>query len=108
MTTPASSTSSHSIAALIAFVGGGNMARSLIAGLIRQGVPAANIRVAEPVADLRQTLSRDFGVHAVEDARAAVEAADIWVLAVKPQVLPSVCAQLADLAQAQQPLLVSI
>ncbi|WAT14038.1 pyrroline-5-carboxylate reductase [Xanthomonas fragariae] len=108
MTTPASSTSSHSIAALIAFVGGGNMARSLIAGLIRQGVPAANIRVAEPVADLRETLSRDFGVHAVEDARTAVEAADIWVLAVKPQVLPSVCAQLADLAQAQRPLLVSI
>ncbi|WP_115047550.1 pyrroline-5-carboxylate reductase [Xanthomonas arboricola] len=94
--------------ALIAFVGGGNMARSLIAGLIRQGVPAASIRVAEPVAELRDALSRDFGVHAVEQARSAVDGARSWVLAVKPQVLPTVCAQLADLAQAQQPLLLSI
>jgi pyrroline-5-carboxylate reductase len=37
----------------ITFIGGGNMARSLIAGLIRQGVPAAHIHVAEPVAALR-------------------------------------------------------
>ncbi|EKQ63486.1 pyrroline-5-carboxylate reductase [Xanthomonas citri pv. malvacearum str. GSPB1386] len=84
------------------------MARSLIAGLIRQGTPAASIRVAEPVADLRAALARDFGVQVVEDARAAVDATTTWVLAVKPQVLPMVCAQLADLAQAQQPLLVSI
>lgn len=108
MTLPSSSASSHTNAAITAFVGGGNMARSLIAGLIRQGVPATSIRVAEPIAELREALSRDFGVHAVEDARTAVDGAAIWVLAVKPQVLPSVCAQLADLAQAQQPLLLSI
>ncbi|CAD0322450.1 pyrroline-5-carboxylate reductase [Xanthomonas sp. WHRI 8391] len=108
MTLPSSPASSHPNAAITAFVGGGNMARSLIAGLIRQGVPAASIRVAEPIAELREALSRDFGVHAVEDARTAVDGAAIWVLAVKPQVLPSVCAQLADLAQAQQPLLLSI
>lgn len=108
MTLPSSPASSHPAAAVTAFVGGGNMARSLIAGLIRQGVPAAGIRVAEPIAELREALSRDFGVHAVEDARTAVDGAAVWVLAVKPQVLPSVCAQLADLAQAQQPLLLSI
>ncbi|WOB50024.1 pyrroline-5-carboxylate reductase [Xanthomonas hydrangeae] len=108
MTLPSSSASSHPSAAITAFVGGGNMARSLIAGLIRQGVPATSIRVAEPIAEVRDALSRDFGVHAVEDARTAVDGAAIWILAVKPQVLPSVCAQLADLAQAQQPLLLSI
>ncbi|MBZ3918267.1 pyrroline-5-carboxylate reductase, partial [Xanthomonas campestris pv. trichodesmae] len=108
MNTPASSSPSSSATTSIAFVGGGNMARSLIAGLIRQGTPAASIRVAEPVADLREALARDFGVQVVEDARAAVDAATTWVLAVKPQILPMVCAQLADLAQAQQPLLVSI
>lgn len=110
MTTPVASTpsSSSSDVARIAFVGGGNMARSLIAGLIRQGMPAASIRVAEPVAELRDALARDFGVQVVEDARTAVDAAATWVLAVKPQVLPTVCAQLAELAQAQQPLLVSI
>ncbi|QBG88897.1 pyrroline-5-carboxylate reductase [Xanthomonas oryzae] len=110
MTTPVASTpsSSSSDVARIAFVGGGNMARSLIAGLIRQGMPAASVRVAEPVAELREALARDFGVQVVEDARTAVDAAATWVLAVKPQVLPTVCAQLAELAQAQQPLLVSI
>ncbi|PPU40364.1 pyrroline-5-carboxylate reductase [Xanthomonas arboricola] len=108
MTLPSSPAPSPSATALTAFVGGGNMARSLIAGLIRQGVPAASIRVAEPVAELRDALSRDFGVHAVEQARSAVDGAAVWVLAVKPQVLPAVCAQLADLAQAQQPLLLSI
>ncbi|CAD0342352.1 pyrroline-5-carboxylate reductase [Xanthomonas hortorum] len=108
MTLPSSPASSHPSAAITAFVGGGNMARSLIAGLIRQGVPATSIRVAEPIAELREALSRDFGVHAVEAARTAVDGASIWVLAVKPQVLPSVCAQLAELAQAQQPLLLSI
>ncbi|WP_115562539.1 pyrroline-5-carboxylate reductase [Xanthomonas arboricola] len=92
----------------IAFIGGGNMARSLIAGLIRQGVPAASLRVAEPVEELRTGLSRDFGVQAVADARDAADGAATWVLAVKPQVMPSVCAQLAALAQAQQPLLLSI
>ncbi|MEA9564626.1 MULTISPECIES: pyrroline-5-carboxylate reductase [Xanthomonas] len=95
-------------AARIAFIGGGNMARSLIAGLIRQGVPAASLRVAEPVEELRTGLSRDFGVQAVADARDAADGAATWVLAVKPQVMPSVCAQLAALAQAQQPLLLSI
>ncbi|RBG51220.1 pyrroline-5-carboxylate reductase, partial [Xanthomonas oryzae pv. oryzae] len=88
MTTPVASTpsSSSSDVARIAFVGGGNMARSLIAGLIRQGMPAASIRVAEPVAELRDALARDFGVQVVEDARTAVDAAATWVLAVKPQV----------------------
>lgn len=101
MTTPVASTpsSSSSDVARIAFVGGGNMARSLIAGLIRQGMPAASIRVAEPVAELRDALARDFGVQVVEDARTAVDAAATWVLAVKPQVLPTVCAQLAELAR---------
>ncbi len=41
----------------ITFIGGGNMARSLIAGLIRQGTPAAHIHVAEPLAALRQALA---------------------------------------------------
>ena len=46
----------------IAFIGGGNMARSLIGGLVARGVPAAAIRVAEPVDALREALARDFGV----------------------------------------------
>ncbi len=92
----------------IAFIGGGNMARSLIGGLIAGGTQAASIAVAEPVADLRHALAADFGVEVHGDAVSAATGAQTWLLAVKPQVLPEVCASLAQLAQAQQPLVISI
>ena len=92
----------------IAFIGGGNMARSLVGGLVARGVPATDIRVAEPVASLREALRADFGVQVFEQAAEAAAGAATWVLAVKPQVLREVCAGLTSLAQAQRPLVVSI
>ncbi len=78
----------------IIFIGGGNMARSLIAGLIRQGVPAAHIHVAEPVAALRESLAADFGVQVHDNATDAAAQGSTWLLAVKPQVLREVCQSL--------------
>ncbi|MGH8033325.1 MAG: pyrroline-5-carboxylate reductase [Luteimonas sp.] len=92
----------------IAFIGGGNMARSLVGGLIARGMSAAAIRVAEPVDDARVTLEHDFGVRVFADNARAVQDADVWVLAVKPQVLRAVCEALAGLARARRPLVVSI
>ncbi|MBK0025260.1 pyrroline-5-carboxylate reductase [Stenotrophomonas sp. S48] len=95
-------------AASITFIGGGNMARSLIAGLIRQGTAPALIHVAEPVAELRQALADDFGVQTHDNAADAAAQGSVWLLAVKPQVLRGVCQSLQALAQQQQPLVVSI
>ena len=92
----------------ITFIGGGNMARSLIAGLIRQGVPATRIHVAEPVPALREALATDFGVHTYDNAGTAAAHGGTWLLAVKPQVLREVCQSLQALAQANAPLVVSI
>lgn len=92
----------------IAFIGGGNMARSLIGGLIARGHAASAIRVAEPVAALREALQADFGVSVFEDGAQAVAGAKTWVLATKPQVLREVCQHLAPLAQATRPLVISI
>ena len=92
----------------VAFIGGGNMARSLIGGLVARGVPATSIRVAEPMAELRQSLARDFGVHVFADNATAAANATTWVLAVKPQVMRAVCEALAPAAQATRPLVVSI
>lgn len=92
----------------IAFIGGGNMARSLIGGLIARGTAAADIRVSEPVEALREALADDFGVNVGSDNSRAASGAGLWLLAVKPQVMRAVCEALAPLAQAERPLVVSI
>ena len=92
----------------IAFIGGGNMARSLIGGLVARGMPASAIRVAEPVVEVRDALARDFGISPFIDGHAATVDATTWVLAAKPQVLRTVCEHLAMTAQRQQPLVISI
>lgn len=91
----------------IAFIGGGNMARSLVAGLIAGGARPHDILVAEPVAELGDALARDFGVRVFDAATKATDA-DVWVFAVKPQVMRNVCESLAATAQARRPLVVSI
>ena len=92
----------------IAFIGGGNMARSLIGGLLARGTASGDIHVSEPVDALRDALAADFGVRVGADNAAAAGAAGLWVLAVKPQVMRAVCEALAPLAQAQRPVVVSI
>ena len=92
----------------LAFIGGGNMARSLIGGLSRRGFDTSRIRVAEPVAELRQALVADFGVQGFELGPPAVAGAGLWLLAVKPQAMRAACEPLAGPAQAARPLVVSI
>jgi pyrroline-5-carboxylate reductase len=92
----------------IAFIGGGNMARSLIGGLLARGAEPVSIRVAEPLAGSREALARDFGVAVQADNALAVAGAATWLLAVKPQVMRQVCRALAPQARAQLPLVVSI
>ena len=92
----------------IAFIGGGNMARSLIGGLVAQGRDPATIHVAEPMPTLRDALAADFGVAVFEDGARAIADAGTWVFATKPQVLRAVCESLATQAQAAKPLVVSI
>jgi pyrroline-5-carboxylate reductase len=92
----------------IAFIGGGNMARALIGGLLARGWAPQQIRVAEPNADLRQQLHKDFSVPVFAHNAEAVTGAELWLIAVKPQVMQSVCAQLAPQAQQQAPLVISI
>jgi len=95
-------------AAPIAFIGGGNMARSLIGGLVAAGIDRTRIRVAEPHAHTRAGLAEDFGIACFASAEEAAPDAGTWVFAVKPQVMRQVCEPLAPAAQAGRPLVVSI
>jgi pyrroline-5-carboxylate reductase len=92
----------------IAFIGNGNVARSLIGGLVALGVPASTIVASGPNAGLRDALANDFGVCTHADNNDAARDADIWVLAVKPQVLRAVCEGLSAQASDQRPLIVSV
>lgn len=91
----------------LAFIGGGNMARSLVGGLIARGAAPHRIIVADPAASQRATLEETFGVRVTPDNEAAVRDADVIVLAVKPQDLREVAERLAP-ALTRRPLVISI
>jgi len=68
----------HSLVTLkIALIGGGNMARGLIGGLLGHGATAARIVVSDPYAGGREALERDFGVRTTDDNHAAA-ATRMW------------------------------
>jgi pyrroline-5-carboxylate reductase len=92
----------------IAFIGGGNMAASLIAGLIADAHAPRGLWVAEPDAVRREGLRERFGVQVVADNRDAIAHAETLVLCVKPQLAPGVCREIGDLAAGLGLLVISI
>lgn len=92
----------------LAFIGGGNMARSLIGAQLARGVSATSIRVAEPRVEAREALAREFGVAVHADNAEAVAGADCVLLAVKPQVMRQVCESLAEPLRGTGALVISI
>ncbi len=92
----------------IALIGGGNMARGIIGGLLGKGAVAAHITVAEPNESGRDALHRDFGVATTTDNSAAAAEARVVILAVKPQLMSGVVRALAPALQAARPLVISV
>ncbi len=92
----------------VGFVGAGNMGQALIAGLIRGGMPASGLGIAEPddrrAAALRQAFP---GLVRRPAARLATEAKTL-VFAVKPQVFAELVPTLAEGVTRSQPLIVSV
>jgi len=94
--------------AQIAFLGGGNMARALIQGLLRQGFSSSQLRVGEPLAAQRERLQHDFRLLATADNHAVIAGAAVVVLAVKPQQMNEVLAAAWPALERARPLLLSI
>lgn len=87
---------------LIAFIGGGNMATALLSGLTKSSDTHLQVRVADPSEDARIRLRSAFEVFVCSHAIEAVAGADVIVLAVKPQVVAGVLAELAGSIKPEQ------
>jgi len=74
----------------VAFIGGGNMAKALIAGISKSNSQNYKIVVSNPGNGKLMILKNDFGVAITTDNNAAIENADIIILAVKPQIIKDV------------------
>ncbi|MET0282465.1 MAG: pyrroline-5-carboxylate reductase [Steroidobacteraceae bacterium] len=92
----------------LTLIGGGNMSRGLLGGLLGNGAAPELITVTAPSAATRDALQRDFRVQVSADNIAAVAAADIVVLSVKPQIMGAVTRALAPALQAARPLVISV
>ena len=80
----------------IAFIGGGNMASALIAGLAGKFTPGANIHVVDPNPEALERLRQKHGVTVAHQIGDEVRSSEVVVLAVKPQ-------QMFDAAALLQP-----
>jgi pyrroline-5-carboxylate reductase len=92
----------------VAFIGGGNMGRALVAALLRAGMPATGISIGEPDSQQRQALQRVFGVRVSADNAEAAAEAEVVVLAVKPQEMSAVVRPLRAALLAHAPVVLSV
>ena len=92
----------------LAFIGAGNMALSLIGGLIASGYDPDRLIASDPDTERCQSIGQRYGIACVSDNHQAVLQADMVVLAVKPQQLPEVCQALQPTLKTVTPLIVSI
>lgn len=92
----------------LAFIGGGNMASSLIGGLVADHVDPKQISVADINDNQRENLAARYCVSTSADNQAVAADADVVILAIKPQQLKAVSEELASTIQQNNSLVVSI
>ena len=83
----------------IAFLGGGNMALSLIGGLVSDGFNPSHIHIADPDANRLETIKASYAVQTYTDNTRAINECRVIVPAVKPQQLQHVVKQCSPLWQ---------
>ncbi|MBF0264908.1 MAG: pyrroline-5-carboxylate reductase [Gammaproteobacteria bacterium] len=80
----------------IGFIGAGNMASSIIGGLVKSGYDADKIWISDPSVEQTAHLERLHHIQVSKDNIELVKAVDIIVLAVKPQVMNNICEEIAN------------
>lgn len=86
----------------VTFIGAGNMAEALVKGLVQSGLcPPAHLTVTDISPEQLSCFRETYGVQTASDNPVAVAAAHVVVLAVKPQVMPTVLDELAQALPAE-------
>lgn len=93
----------------VGLIGGGNMGRAIAGGLLRGGMHATNLMVAEPLPEQCDLLRKElYGIMVTEENETVAAAAETLLFSVKPQILKPVCENLAEVVQHSRPLIMSI
>ena len=92
----------------LGIIGGGNMAASLVSGLIADKCDPSTLWVSDPDTLKLDFFKKNFNVNTTLNNNEVIEATDVVLLAVKPQILCSVTTPLAPLVQQHKPLIISI
>jgi len=80
----------------ITFIGAGNMAGSIISGLVKDGYPADFICASDPCIENTQKLTEQYAIQGSQDNAQCVNHSEVVVLAVKPQIMVTVCQSLIE------------
>ena len=93
----------------VGLIGGGNMGRAIAGGLLRGGMHATNLMIAEPLPEQCDLLRKElYGIMVAEENETVAAAVDTLLFSVKPQILKPVCESLAEIVQQSRPLIMSI
>lgn len=92
----------------IGFIGAGNMATSIIQGLIATGYSPDLLSATVRSDDRAIILSQRLGIQVSTDNQALVRHSDIVVLAVKPQQMRELLEVIAPVVRVKKPLIISV
>lgn len=92
----------------ITFIGGGNMARNLVVGLIANGYDPHGIWVTNRTAEKLLFFRDQCAVHTTQNNKEGAKQADVIVLSVKPQQIKTVCEEIREVVSSKNKLIVSV
>lgn len=92
----------------IRFIGAGNMATSLISGLLNKGLNTAQIKATNPNYNQREYIRKQFNIQVFDDNNEHFGWPDVVVMAVKPQVMKTAITEIRDNIHHTQPLVISV
>jgi pyrroline-5-carboxylate reductase len=92
----------------VGFLGGGHMGRALADALLKAGLPASQLWIAESAPEVRRALQQSLGVEVVNSGAQLPPDLEVLILAVKPQDLAAALAPIVPMLAAKPMLVVSI